>query len=877
MKKMSKKISIAVASFLVTLMIISLFAFPTIDAHDPPWELPTYTYVGVQNNPVGVGQEVLIVFWLNELPRTAVGAYGDRFRFYIDITTPSGENETLGGSTGFVSDPVGAGFATYTPTETGTYKIAAKFPGHTYTGEPAPPPGSGITARSTQYIGDILEPSESNPIYLVVQEEAVQPWSEAPLPTEYWNRPINSMSRSWGQLASNWLGSSSFQRNGSTTNFAWGQGPESAHVMWTRPMWAGGIMDARFDDLGYDTVHYEGLSFTPPIILDGVLYYNVRSHPRMGWYAVDLYTGETNYFHNTTGSYVGAGGGFDAHGAITGESLAYGQLLYIDYPNQHGGFPYLWSTTVPDKSNTWRMFDAFTGNYMVDIANVSSGTLFMDNIGSICAARIQNLGNSSNPKPYLQIWNTTHAIWYEDTWRSNEYWMWRPNPNMTFNGNNGFSLNVSVPASITGSIMEIRPDQYIIGGTSGSNDVNGVEKGHLWCLSLEQGSEGSLLWDTDFTPPKSSAPDPSLIYRGGISGPDVYPEYDVFCFYERVTMQRWGYDLKSGQQIWGPTSPEVDFSYYGTGTNVYNGLLLTSGYGGQVRAYDIKTGETVWTYNATNIGYESAYGGNYPTGVGVICDGKLYLVIGEHSFTQPLMRGPNLRCLNATTGEEIWKVKHWGGGMSPTTNYMVIADGYLVGPNFYDNQIYCYGKGPSATSVTAGPKSIVQGNSVVIEGMVTDLSPGTSTLELAARFPNGVPAISDADQSAWMEYLYMDQEKPVTASGVEIKFATLDPNGNYYEIGNATSDSSGVYSLAFTPEVPGLYKIYATFEGTNSYYASTAETAVNVEEPSQATPEQPETQQQSMTDSYFLPAVIAIILAIAIGFAVTILLLRKRP
>ena len=867
------KSAFAIALFLMATISVTLVALPAANAHDPAWNLPTYTYLGVQNNPVGVNQDVLLVFWLNELPRTAVGAYGDRFRFYVDITTPSGDKETLGGSEGFLSDPVGAGYASYTPSEVGTYKIVARFPGHTYTGEPAPPPESGITPRSTQYIGDILESSESNPVYLAVQEEPIQPWPEAPLPTEYWTRPINSMSRSWGVIASNWL-SSSLQQNGPTTNFAWGTGPESAHIMWNRPMWAGGIMDARFNDLGYDTVHYEGLSFSPPLILNGVLYYNVRSHPRMGWYAVDLYTGETQYFHNTTGPIVGAGGGFDAHGAITGESLSYGQILYIDEPNQHGGFPYLWSTTVPDKPNTWRMFDAFTGNYLCDIANVSSGTMFMDNIGSICRLSVRNLGTSSNPDRYLQIWNTTQAIWYEDTWRSNEYWMWRPNPNVTFDGNNGFSLNVSVPDSIDGSIEQVRAEQYVIGGTSGQNDERGVEQGHLWCLSLEPGKEGTLLWDIDFTPPASTPPDPSLVYRGGITGPDVYPEYDVFCFYERVSMQRWGYSLKTGQKIWGPTSPEVDFSYYGTGTNVYEGLLISSGYGGQVRAYNITTGETVWTYNATNVGYESAYGGNYPTGVGVVCDDKLYLVIGEHSFTQPLMRGPNLRCIDAATGEELWKVMHWGGGMSPTSNYMVIADGYLVGPNFYDNQIYCYGKGPSSTTVSAGPKASVHGDTVVIEGTVTDVSPGAQELELAARFPNGLPAISDADQSAWMEYVYMDQGMPI-ATGVELKLETLDPNGNFYEIGNTTSDASGYFAYAFTPEVPGMYTIIATFDGSNSYYGSNAVTSLYVEEAPVATPTPPP-PPPGMTDTYVLGiGAGAIIAIIAVGIVI-VLMLRKR-
>ena len=36
-------------------------------------------------------------------------------------------------------------------------------------------------------------------------------------------------------------------------------------------------------------------------------------------------------------------------------------------------------------------------------------------------------------------------------------------------------------------------------------------------------------------------------------------------------------------------------------------------------AYDVKTGNILWTYDPTSIGTESAYGGNYPIGVVMIC------------------------------------------------------------------------------------------------------------------------------------------------------------------------------------------------------------------------------------------------------------------
>ncbi|MCW4017541.1 MAG: hypothetical protein NWF00_02475, partial [Candidatus Bathyarchaeota archaeon] len=150
--------------------------------------------------------------------------------------------------------------------------------------------------------------------------------------------------------------------------------------MWTTPIWAGGIMDARFDDVGYETSHYEGLGFFPPIILNGKIYYDVLSLPREGWYCLDLYTGETEYFHNTTGPVVGADsyGGWSS-GSITGEALSFGQIYNYESPNQHGGMPYLWSTgaivlnapgTPVGALDKWTMFDAYSGNYMCTIENV---------------------------------------------------------------------------------------------------------------------------------------------------------------------------------------------------------------------------------------------------------------------------------------------------------------------------------------------------------------------------------------------------------------------------------------------------------------------------------------------------------------------------
>jgi hypothetical protein len=160
-----------------------------------------------------------------------------------------------------------------------------------------------------------------------------------------------------------------------------------------------------------------------------------------------------------------------------------------------------------------------------------------------------------------------------------------------------------------------------------------------------------------------------------------------------------------------------------------------------------------------------------------------------------------------------------------------IADGYLVTSNVYDNRIYCFGKGKTAITVEAPLTAISLGSSVLFRGTVTDQSPGAE----------GTPAIADEYMTEWMEYLYMQQVCPDSVEGVEVVLETLDPNNNFYEIGRATSDASGFYSLMWEPPVPGKYTIIATFEGSESYWRSYTETAIGVvDAPSPAQPIEPE-------------------------------------
>jgi hypothetical protein len=126
-----------------------------------------------------------------------------------------------------------------------------------------------------------------------------------------------------------------------------------------------------------------------------------------------------------------------------------------------------------------------------------------------------------------------------------------------------------------------------------------------------------------------------------------------------------------------------------------------------------------------------------------------------------------------------------------------------------------------------------------------------------------------------MEYAYQQQVKPANATGVEVSISVLDPNGNCYEVGTATSDDMGFYKLSFIPEVPGEYSVYATFSGSEAYYGSSAETAINVESAPAATPA-PTPTPAPMTDAYVLGLGITAIIAIVVIGLVLVLMLRKR-
>ena len=434
--------------------------------------------------------------------------------------------------------------------------------------------------------------------------------------------------------------------------------------------------------------------------------------------------------------------------------------------------------------------------------------------------------------------------------------MWRPYLNVTFDGNNGYSLNVTIPSGLSGSVRAIREGEFIIGGTAGKNNATHTIPGTMWFLSLEPGSEGTLIGSFDFTPPETVVPDTTT---GGVFGyglmslTAVSPEDNVFIFTEAMTRRRWGFDLSTGNMIWGPTDPGPDWDFYGLSTSIYNGKLFSYGYGGELIAYNITTGDELWRWGSGSVGLETFYE-NAPLNLGCIADGKIYLYSSEHSPSQPLRRDANIWCVNTDNGELLWKIQCWPGNLA-------IGDGYIIALDLFDNQIYCYGKGPSATTVSAPSAGVTAENSVMITGTVTDQSAGAKD----------TPAIADEDMEDWMEYMYQQRPKPEGAQGVPVRIIAIDPNGNSHYM-DTVSDINGNFGQAFDPPIEGEYQIVAQFEGSNSYGSSTASTYMTVDPAPvvETDDDEPAPPAYTTIELAILAAVIVLIIIALIG------LLRKK-
>ena len=297
---------------------------------------------------------------------------------------------------------------------------------------------------------------------------------------------------------------------------------------------------------------------------------------------------------------------------------------------------------------------------------------------------------------------------------------------------------------------------------------------------------------------------------------------------------------------WGIFNWQSDF--------IADDVFYNWGFDGMVHAYDVKTGANLFNFDAGSAGTMNPYGVNaFYQGV-LVADGKLFAQTGDHgNGAQPLYQGEMLFAMDAKTGQSLWNMSGW-------FTQPALADGVMLSQNLYDNQIYAFGRGPSATTVTAPNTAVGSGTTVLIQGTVTDQSAGAK----------GTAAVSDGVMSDWMAYLYEQQPKPNNANGVAVRLTATRSDGSITNIGTVTSDANGQFKFEWTPSSNGLYTITASFDGSHSYYGSTAQTGLSVSSAANTA-----TNAGTSNDTLVIYLVIATIVII-IAIAVAAIVIRRK-
>ncbi len=811
----------------------------------------------------------------------------------VKITNPDGSTETRGPYTG---DATGGSHFDFAPDKVGNWTFQFFYGGQTTT------TGVGFT--------DLKEmPSQSEVYTLVVQQEPITQSSYpiAPLPTKYWETPVSAQNvQEWYKIMGPWLGTGLVGSaktglyNESSTYNPYTDSVLSGHVLWTKPWCAGGVVGGAAGGTEDTGNYWSTRQYMPqyaPVIMNGRMYstwYAETQGYSAGIVCTDLYTGETLFTINTT-SVLQCGMETEwktanMYGVVGPYLITVGTLS----ASETGG------TKPANVGTQYNMYSAFTGNYVLSIVNGTSLTLKTDDNGNLIGYYINstvgtmNIYNQAGLKatvnitasqPFLCCFNMSQALW-----QSGSSFQWSPSQNAVVNFGLGVMWAKPVPTQINGVPINnpplnlgISPWCALTGNsvilTSGIIHMANQQPGYIVLCGMDQ-TTGEVLMCKNYTYPECQSLQPFTN--------DQYIVINGLVVL--VNMENWkcdAIDLSTGNIAWKTTLTTP----YGDGTpNVYsilgginfigqaNGRLFIEGFGGDMWALNATTGNQLWYTNTTTLigapSLESPYGvwPLWPWS-GTLCfsNDVAYCAVG-HEYDPPLFHGAQLLAVNLTSGELVWnELGFYDVSLS-------IAYNTLLTLNCYDNQIYAFGKGPTSTTVNAPSVGVTTATPITITGTVMDVSAGVQQSQVAKDFPNGLPCVSDASQSKWMEYVYQDQVMPSNATGVTVTLGVLDSNNNFRQIGTTTSDASGKYGFTWTPDIPGNYTLYASFAGSNSYYPSSAETYIYASTPAPTVSPYPvQSNPLPLTEMYIAAAAVAMIVAVAIVGALLLVAVRKRP
>jgi outer membrane protein assembly factor BamB len=476
---------------------------------------------------------------------------------------------------------------------------------------------------------------------------------------------------------------------------------------------------------------------------------------------------------------------------------------------------------------TYTRYNAYTGAQLSQISNATAGYL------NWAAWDGQRMWIAVKEK-YMICWNASKVV--GNDWASGVVW------------------NTTLPAR-TGGHLRTDFNVIVAAGTAEGSIAGGAENITTVSIALDCNT-GEVKWQKTW--PWVLATECCVgygkLYQASIS-----------------TGQLLAIDLQTGDIDWNLTMPRPWGVFASYGPCCAYGNLYWGTYDGNLWCVDTSNGDVRWHFNSGDAGFETPYG-SWPFWLGpTVADGKVYAGTSEHSPTQPHIRGCRLFCVDAYTGNEVWNI-------SGAIGSLAVADGYLVGENELDAKIYTFGKGETTTTVTAPQTAITVGTGLMITGTVMDQSPAQPD----------TPAISDADMSAWMEYLHMQKQITCELNGVPVQLTAVGADGQAVDLGTVTSDMSGMFKKFWTPTIAGEYTIIANFNGTESYWPSYAETAVGVvaASSSPSVSSSPATSPSvSSTSEELNPGAglgtttyiaIAAVIIIVIAVAVAALLLQRR-
>ena len=795
------------------------------------WSYPDLQgYVSVSPNPVGVGQFILVNIWMTVAP----AAERQLQHYMVTFTKPDGTIDKVGPLKSYEAD--GTAWFEYVVDQIGTWQVVFSFPGQFfpagryYNGVP-----NTVNNSGTNYAFDMYyEPYTTPTTNLTVQAEQVMSWY-SPLPTDYWTRPISLNNREWVAIAGNFPWDK-MQLSGSMNGRQSYFGPyitasQTAHVLWKRQdAFPVGMIGGEAGVYGN-----KGSGNPPSVIFEGRCYDTMT----VRWYngsllscavCYDLRTGEMYYMNPTAAPFNG----------MTPTWIEYNKGTAAEVEGAGA------INTVTASLKT------ISGNFMY-VINPSTGAISNNvSLGGLTATLRHGdwalMFQTNNTALFAPNSTTGSAIINWTTRGTTSNATSRITRNVTFAEFRSLATGGVDPEAGTNVVQS----RFTLGSVGG---------GRLRGYSLVT---GKLLWDRNFT---DSPFNP---------GTNCADDGKYFCCFENMIVR--GFDAFTGQTLWETKTeyPWGEFWTYYVASGPMDpkdptkGIFVADSYAGTY-AFDWDTGKVVWLSSHMAPPYETPYSINgtagtstYPgTGTPIIADGMVYVQSSEHTQSAPYARGYGTYCINATTGELKWK-------LDEPCVLGAAADGYSVISGQYGGVTYYLGKGKSATTVSAPGAGVQLGQSLVVTGTVTDLSPAQP----------GAACMSEASMGAYMSNLHMQSQlqnmlHPEAPTGVPVSIDAVDPNGNFVHIADTTSDLSSSYSAAWKPTSVGKWTITATFAGSPSYSSSWAETAIVVD-PAPAEIEFPPAATQTDYSPTLNIILAAVVIAIILAIVAIALVLRKR-